>query len=136
MSERDGREKGDQTLLEAPRSDPASTRRKSKPYGSAADKSVRLRSPARREQPLAEPPEPDEEVEPQNRGTSGEARTSWFRRHPIAIAFGLLCLVLALPAGYLYWALSSWAVLIKCPGRWRAARGRKALARAYHPASI
>ena len=33
-------------------------------------------------------------------------------------------------------ALSSWAVLIKCPGRWRAARGRKALARAYHLASI
>jgi NIPSNAP len=33
-------------------------------------------------------------------------------------------------------ALSSWAVLIKYPGRWRAARGRKALARAYHPASI
>jgi hypothetical protein len=32
--------------------------------------------------------------------------------------------------------MSSWAVLIKCPGRWRAARGRKALARAYHPASI
>jgi hypothetical protein len=76
MSERDGREKGDQTLLEAPRSDPASTRRKSKPYGSAADKSVRLRSPARREQPLAEPPEPDEDVEPENRDTGGEARKS------------------------------------------------------------
>jgi membrane fusion protein (multidrug efflux system) len=25
------------------------------------------------------------------------------RRHPIAVAFGLLCLVVALPAGYLYW---------------------------------
>ena len=33
-------------------------------------------------------------------------------------------------------ALSSWAVLIKCPGRWQAARGRKASARAYHLASI
>jgi uncharacterized membrane protein (DUF4010 family) len=37
---------------------------------------------------------------------------------------------------YVLRALSSWAVLIKCPGRWRAARGRKALARAYHLASI
>ena len=68
---------------------------------------VRLRSPARREQPLAEPREPDEDVEPQNRDTGGEAHKSWFRRHPIAVAFGLLCLLLALPAGYLYWDYTS-----------------------------
>ncbi len=107
MSERDRREKGDQTLLEAPRSDPASARGRGKPYGPAPDEPVRLRSPARREQPLAEPRETDEDVEPQNRDTGGEARKSWFRRHPIAVAFGLLCLVLALPAGYLYWDYAS-----------------------------
>ena len=76
MSERDGREKGEQMLLEAPRSDPASARRNSKSYRSAADEAARLRSPARREQPLAEPPEPDEDVEPENRDTGGEARKS------------------------------------------------------------
>jgi membrane fusion protein, multidrug efflux system len=107
MSERDGREKGDQTLLEAPRSDSGSAHGKGTPYGPAADERVRLRSPAHREQPLAEPREPDEDVEPRNRDMNGEARKSWFRRHPIAVAFGLLCLVLALPAGYLYWDYTS-----------------------------
>jgi membrane fusion protein, multidrug efflux system len=107
MSERDGREKGDQMLLEAPRSDPASTRAKGKPYDPAADERIRLRPPAQRELPVAEPPEPDEDVEPQNRDTGGEARKSWLRRHPIAVAFGLLCLVLALPTGYLYWDYTS-----------------------------
>ena len=107
MSERDGREKADQMLMEAPPSDPATPPTKGEPYGPAANESVRLRSPARREQPLAEPPEPDEDVEPQNRDTGGNARKSWFRRHPIAVAFGLLCLVLALPAGYLYWDYTS-----------------------------
>ncbi len=37
----------------------------------------------------------------------GEARKSWLRRHPIAVVFGLLCSVLALPAGYLYWDSAS-----------------------------
>ena len=37
----------------------------------------------------------------------GEVRKSWLRRHPIAVAFGLLCLLLALPAGYLYWDYTS-----------------------------
>ena len=91
-------------LLEGPRSDPASARGRGKPYGRAPDEPVRPRSPARREQPL---PEPDADVEPQNRDTGGEARKSWLRRHPIAVVFGLLCLVLALPAGYLYWDSAS-----------------------------
>jgi membrane fusion protein (multidrug efflux system) len=107
MSEPDGREKGDQALLEGPRSDPASARGKAKPYRPAPDEQVRLRSPARREQPPAEPREPDEKVEPQNRDTGGEARKSWVRRHPIAVAIGLLSLLLALPAGYLYWDYTS-----------------------------
>jgi membrane fusion protein, multidrug efflux system len=106
MSERDGREKGDQTLLEAPRSDPASARRKDKAYSPAPDERVR-HSPVRREQPLAKPHEPDENIEPQNRDTGGEARKSWFRRHPLAVTFTLLCLILALPAGYLYWDYTS-----------------------------
>jgi hypothetical protein len=103
MSEPDDREKGDQALLEAPRSDPASARGKAKPYRPAPDEQVPRRSPARREQPPAEPREPDEKVEPQNGDTGGEARKSWFRRHPIAVAIGLLSLLLALPAGYVYW---------------------------------
>jgi membrane fusion protein (multidrug efflux system) len=61
----------------------------------------------RREQPLAKPREPDENIEPENRDTGGEARKSWPRRHPIAVTFTLLCLILALPAGYLYWDYTS-----------------------------
>ena len=105
--ERDSRETGDQALLEARRSESAPARGRGEPYGPPADEADRLRSPARREQPLAEPPEPDEDVASQDRDTGAEARKSWFRRHPIAVAFGLLCLLLALPAGYLYWDYTS-----------------------------
>jgi membrane fusion protein (multidrug efflux system) len=103
MLERDSREIGDQALLEERRSGSAQVRGESEPYGPAADEKVRLRSPARREQPF----EADEDGEPQGRRAGGEARKSWLRRHPIAVAFGLLCLLLMLPAGYLYWDYTS-----------------------------
>src|SRR5438105_2871445 len=81
----------DQTILEAP------------------NETLRLRSPVRQEPPRADrpswqpPAEADDEHRPQHRNEGDEVRQSWFRRHPIAVAFGLLCLVLAIPAGYLYW---------------------------------
>jgi len=98
MFERDSREMGDQTLLEGPRSESAQNRGNDEPYGPALDEADRLRAPARREQPV----ETEKDREPQGRRAGGEARKSWLRRHPIAVAFGLLCLLLMLPAGYLY----------------------------------
>jgi hypothetical protein len=44
---------------------------------------------------------------PEDRDAAGETRKSWLRRHPIAVVFALLCLALALPAGYLYWDYTS-----------------------------
>jgi len=99
MLERESRETGDQTLVEAPRSESAPLRGRREPYGPATDGADRLRAPERREQPL----EADEDLEPQERGAGGGVHQSWLRQHPIAVAFGLLCLLLALPAGYLYW---------------------------------
>jgi membrane fusion protein (multidrug efflux system) len=103
MVERDSRETGGQTLVETRRSEASPLRGKEEPYGPAASEHVRLRSPARREQPT----ETDADLESQNRDAHGTARRSWLRRYPIAVAFGLLCLLLALPAGYLYWDYTS-----------------------------
>jgi membrane fusion protein, multidrug efflux system len=99
MLERDSRERDDQTLSEAGQSEAVPVRAKEKPYRPAADESDRLRSPARREPPF----EADADLERQNRDADGEGRRSWLRRHPTAVAFALLCLLLALPTGYLYW---------------------------------
>jgi membrane fusion protein (multidrug efflux system) len=99
-------EMGDQTLLERPRSDPASD------CDPAPNERRRLRSPVPQEPPHADrpgsqpPSEADDEHKPQDRSEGEEARKSWFRRHPTAVAFGLLCLVLAMAAGYLYWDYS------------------------------
>jgi membrane fusion protein (multidrug efflux system) len=101
MSERDSRESDGQTRLEAPRSEAAPVSARRTPPGS--DGELRLRSPARRDEPLAT----DADIEPQNRNAEDDARRSWPHRHPIAVAFGLLFLLLALPAGYLYWNYSS-----------------------------
>jgi len=103
MLERYSREKGDQALMEAPRSESLPVRKKEKPYGPAADEADRLRAPARREEPF----EADEDREPQERDGRDEVRKSWLRRHPIAVALGLLCLLLAVPAGYVYWDYTS-----------------------------
>jgi membrane fusion protein, multidrug efflux system len=103
MAECSSGEMGDQTLLERPRSDPASA------CDPAPNERRRLRSPVPQEPPHADrpssqpPAEADDEHRPQHRNEGDEARQSWFRRHPIAVAFGLLCFVLAIPAGYLYW---------------------------------
>jgi membrane fusion protein, multidrug efflux system len=101
--ERDSRETGDQGLLEDQRSEAAPARERSAPPSPAADEEDRLRAPARREHPF----EADEEHEPREHRAAKEGRKSWLRRHAIAAAFGLLCLLLALPAGYLYWDYTS-----------------------------
>src|SRR5215472_9466617 len=103
MLERDSRETGDQALLEEARSGSSPARGRHEPYGPAADEADRLPAPARREHPF----EPDEGLEPQQRDADDKPQRSWSRRHPIALAFGLLCLALALPAGYLYWDYTS-----------------------------
>ena len=103
MLERESRETGDPALQEAQRSEPATARGRGAPYGPAADEADRLRAPARRDQPF----EADEDRERQESGGRDEVRKSWLRQHSIAIAMGLLCLLLALPAGYLYWDYTS-----------------------------
>jgi membrane fusion protein (multidrug efflux system) len=101
--ERDSREMGDQALLEEPQSEAAPGRAKARPTGPAADEVDRLRVPPHREQPI----EADEDREPQEHRAAEERHRSWLRRHPIAVALGLLCLLLALPAVYLYWDYTS-----------------------------
>jgi membrane fusion protein, multidrug efflux system len=103
MLERESREMGDPALQETQRSEPATARGRGAPYGPAADEVDRLHAPARRERPF----EADEDREPRESSGRDEVRKSWLRRHPIAIALGLLCLLLALPAGYLYWDYTS-----------------------------
>ena len=103
MYEHNSRDKGDETLLEVPRSESAPARGRGEPHGPAADELDRLRIPARREQPF----ETEADREPQERGAGSNGRQSWLRRHPIAVAFGLPRLLLALPTGYLYWDYTS-----------------------------
>jgi membrane fusion protein (multidrug efflux system) len=108
MLEHNSGELGDQTFLERPRTDPASASEMGKPHGSAPSETLRLRSPARQEPPHADRPGPqppseaDDEHKPRDRSEGEEVRKSWFRGHPIAVVFGLLCLVLVMAAGYLY----------------------------------
>ena len=77
--------------------------RRTSHIGPAADEADRLRTAARREQPF----EPDEDVGPRERSAGDETRKSWLRRHPIAVGLALLCMLLAVPAGYLYWDYTS-----------------------------
>ena len=50
---------------------------------------------------------PKKATQAPDHNTEDEPREPWYRRHPIAIALGLLSVVLALPAGYLYWDYTS-----------------------------
>jgi membrane fusion protein, multidrug efflux system len=102
MFERESRETKDQTVLKARRSESVPVHEASEPYGPATDEADRLRAPARREQPF----EPDEDLGPRERSAGDETRKNRPRRHRIAVAIGLLC-VLATPAGYLYWDYTS-----------------------------
>jgi membrane fusion protein, multidrug efflux system len=101
--ERDSRGPGDQTVLEAPQSESPPLRGKGEPHGPAADETDWLRSPPRRGQLF----DADDDLEPQERRVGGEAHNGRLARHPIPAAFGLLCALLALPAGYIYWDYAS-----------------------------
>jgi membrane fusion protein, multidrug efflux system len=103
MFERESRETSDQTLLQARRAKSVPVHEMGEAYSPAADKADRLRGPARREQPF----EPDEDPGPRERGAGDKPRKSWLHRHPIAVALGLLCVLLAVPTGYLYWNYTS-----------------------------
>ncbi len=100
---RDNRENGDRVVLEAPRSEAAPLREIGRRKDPAADEAVGRRAPARREQSF----EADEDRERQEPTVGDETRKGWLRRHPIAVALGLLLLAIALPVGYLYWDYSS-----------------------------
>jgi membrane fusion protein, multidrug efflux system len=103
MFEPQSRETSGQTLLQTRRSESVPVHETGEPYGLAADEADRLRTPARRERPF----EPDEDLGPRERSAGDETRKSWRRRHPIAVALALPCVLLALPAGYLYWDYTS-----------------------------
>jgi len=103
MLERESRETGDQALLEESRSGCSAARLRDEPYGPAADDADRVRVPSRRGQPF----EADEDFEPREPTAGGETRKGWLGRHPIVSVFALLCLALALPAGYFYWDYTS-----------------------------
>jgi membrane fusion protein, multidrug efflux system len=65
---------------------------------------ARFPASERAERPVRERPSPPSEAprgdEP---GPAGEVRRSWLRRHPVLAPVGLMALILAAAAGYLYW---------------------------------
>jgi membrane fusion protein, multidrug efflux system len=122
FDERDDRETRGQTLLEAERSDSRLA------GGASARESIRMKAdvpagllapPQRGERPGAEPKErpttePKERPAVEPKSPPGEpsqageqVRKGWLRRHPVAAAFGLLFLLVAGAAGYLYWDYST-----------------------------
>jgi membrane fusion protein, multidrug efflux system len=113
MSELDGRGVRDRSRREVNPSYASATRDAETFRRSPEDEPGWERAPARDERPVRERPSPElrSEVEKgthaPDHSTEDEPRKPWYRRHPIAIALGLLCLVLALPTGYLYWDYTS-----------------------------
>ncbi len=103
MFERESRATSDQSLLQARRPESVPVAETGEAYRPVTDAADQLRGLARREQLF----EPDVDLGPQERGTDDQTRKSWLRRHPIAVAVGLLCVMLAVPVGYLYWDYTS-----------------------------
>ena len=97
--------------MEARPSHPPSFREKNEPYSPAPDEPGRAPAREKRPSPARRIPEPSFEPEadlgPRGREAGEETRKSWLRRHPIAVALGLLLLAIALPVGYLYWDYTS-----------------------------
>jgi len=100
MLEQDGRETGEQMVLEPQRPSPPSGRVMDTPYGPAVDEPVRTRAPARKAPPHQNP---EAEIGPPAHEGEDRARKGRLARHPIAVAFGLLCFLFVAAAGYLYW---------------------------------
>jgi membrane fusion protein (multidrug efflux system) len=113
-SENEGEGRGEQSLLELPRPQPArATSRKlaSEDQLNADNDFLRARTPSARPQvegrivelPQREDQErEDRPPEPDNEGAD-EPRDSQLRRHPFAFLFGLILLVAAAAATYVYW---------------------------------
>ncbi len=135
LDERDDREMGGRAALEAHRSDArlAGVGGGRRPNKTMADAPVGLLAPPQRgerpigderpapepnERPAAEPkarpasqpeaPPSESEAKPgEPSQTDGEARKGWLRRHPVLAPVGLVVLLLAAAAGYLYWDYTS-----------------------------
>ena len=78
------------------------------PRPKAAQESVALRAPAHEAPPAAEPPGGPAETAPERAPhredkAAGKTRRGWLRRHPIAAALGLIILLAATAAAYVYW---------------------------------
>ncbi|HEX3410876.1 MAG TPA: HlyD family secretion protein [Stellaceae bacterium] len=97
--------------MEARPSHPPSFREKNEPYSPAPDEPGRAPAREKRPSPARRIPEPSFEPEadlgPRGREAGDETRKSWLRRHPIAVALGLLLLAITVPVGYLYWDYTS-----------------------------
>jgi membrane fusion protein (multidrug efflux system) len=82
---------------------PSSAPRVPEKYG-APREPVRFPASERAEQPVRERPSPPPEAPRANEpGPKDEVRKSWLRRHPVLTPVGLIALLLAAAAGYLYW---------------------------------
>jgi membrane fusion protein (multidrug efflux system) len=125
FDERDDHEMGGRTALEAERSDAlfAGGGSARQPHKTMANAPVALLAPPQRaerptseprerpaaeprERPASEPKAPPSESDRKPGGpsqTGGEARKGWLRRHPVGAVLGLLFLLLAAAAGYIYW---------------------------------
>ena len=78
------------------------------PRPSAAQDSVALRAPADQRPPAAERPGRPAETAPERPPdredkAAGKPRRGWLRRHPIVAALGLIVLLAAAAAAYVYW---------------------------------
>jgi membrane fusion protein (multidrug efflux system) len=99
MANRYDEQLGSRVLAGAPSSAP----RVPEKYG-ASREPVRFPASERAEQPVRERPSPPPEAPRANEpGPKDEVRKSWLRRHPVLTPVGLIALLLAAAAGYLYW---------------------------------
>jgi membrane fusion protein (multidrug efflux system) len=112
---RAGDQKGEQTLPESAQSPSAafsSAKERDWKRANTNDDAVRARAPAPLEQPAIErpdvgsPPLHDDQTPVQDDGPEEAPRAGLFKRHPFAVAFGLLLLIPVAAGGYLYWDYS------------------------------
>ena len=105
-----GRENSEEAVREAQPADAAPARVDDKADRPAGAEPVWSLAPVRdKPRPGAERPSPQLRQRPkpeaptQDEASAGRVGASWLRRHRIAVIFGLLFILLAVPAGYLYW---------------------------------
>jgi membrane fusion protein, multidrug efflux system len=105
-----GRERREEAARDGQRADATPARVDDKADQSAAAEPVWSLAPVREKPtPSAERPSPNLRQQPkpeaptQNEAGGGRDAPGWLRRHWVAAVFGLLFILLAMPAGYLYW---------------------------------